>query len=134
MVAITATNNATPSLQSVLNRSRVEQARREADQAEANAQQLRAQANEEERRAQEGQEKVQALTAQVRQSEATYTAAVKGNTSEVPPATQDFIERLYKATSQKFAESGNALKTTVNSAPVINIQGQSTGRIVNIRA
>lgn len=134
MVAITATSNATPSLQSVLNRSRVEQAGREAEQAEANAQQLRAQANEEERKAQQGQEKVRTLTAQARQSDATYTSAVKGSTSEVPPETQDFIERLYKATSQKFADSGNALKTTANGSPVINIQGQSTGRIVNISA
>jgi type II secretory pathway pseudopilin PulG len=134
MVAITATSTATPSLQSALNRSRVEQAQREADQAEANAQQLRAQASEEERKAQDGQVKVRTLTAQASQSDTTYTSAVKGSTSEVPPATQDFIERLYKATSQKFADSGNPLKTTANSLPVINVQGQSTGRIVNITA
>ena len=46
MVAIGATNSATPSLQSVLGRARVEQARREADQAEANAQTLRQQADQ----------------------------------------------------------------------------------------
>ena len=102
MVAITATSNATPSLQSVLNRSRLEQG------------------------------KVRTLTSQARQSETTYTSAVKGRTAEVSPATQDFVERMYKATSQKFAESGNPLKTSANSSPVINVQGQSTGRIVNI--
>ena len=120
MVAITATNSATPSLPSVLNRSRVEQsARRQAGQAVVSAQQATALVNEKERKA-------------VRQSDATYTSAVKGRTSEVPPATQDFIERLYNATSHKFAESGNPLKTSANSSPVINVQGQSTGRIVNI--
>jgi hypothetical protein len=132
VVAITATNNATPSLPSVLNRSRVEQARRQADQAEASAQQPSALVIEKERQARVDQGRVRTLTSQARQSDATYTSAVKGRTSEVPPATQDFIERLYGATSQKFAESGNPLKTTANSPPVINVQGQSTGRIVNI--
>ena len=48
MVAITATNSATVSLQVTLNRMRLEQARREADQAEAYAQSLRAQADDQE--------------------------------------------------------------------------------------
>lgn len=134
MVAITATSSATPTLQSVLNRARVDQARREAEQAESNAQSLRAQANEEERKAQDGQSKVRALTAQSRTTDATYTASVKGNSSEVPAQTQDFLVRLYKATSQKFADSGNALKTHADAAPVVNGQGHATGRIVNVSA
>ena len=134
MVAITATSNATPSLQSVLNRSRMEQARRPPEQAEASAQQPNALDSENERKARVDQGRVRTLTSQARPSDATYTSAVKGRSSEVPRATQDFIERLYKATSQKFAESGNPLKTTADSSPVINVQGQSTGRIVNITA
>jgi len=134
MVAITATSTSSPSLQSVLNRSRIERARREADQAETNAQQLRAQADAEERKAQQGQEKVRELTAQGRQTDNTYTAAVKGNTSAVPTQTQDFLVRLYKATSQKFADSGNALKSNSNAGPVVNAQGQATGRILNTSA
>ena len=134
MVAITATSSATPSLQSVLNKTRVDQARREAEQAEANAQNLRAQADEEERRAQDGQSKVRTLSSQARTSDATYTAAVKGDQPEVPVQTQDFLERLYKATSQKFAANGNALKTNADAAPVVNSQGHATGRIVNISA
>jgi len=77
VVAITATSSATLSLQSMLNRTRVEQARREAEQAETNAQNLRAQANEEERKAQQGQDKVRTLTAQARQDDATYTSALQ---------------------------------------------------------
>lgn len=134
MVAITATSTSSPSLQSVLNRSRIERARREADQAETNAQQLRAQADAEERKAQQGQEKVRELTAQGRQTDNTYTAAVKGNTSAVPTQTQDFLVRLYKATSQKFADNGNALKSNSNAGPVVNAQGQATGRILNTSA
>lgn len=134
MVAITATSSATPTLQSTLNRARVDQARREAEQAESNAQSLRAQANEEERKAQDGQNKVRELTAQSRTTDATYTASVKGARSEVPAQTQDFLERLYKAASQKFADGGNALKTNADAKPVVNSQGQSTGRIVNVSA
>ena len=134
MVAISATNTTSPSLQSVLSRSRIEQARREADQAEANAQQLRGQADAEERKAQQSQSRVRELTAQGRQSDDTYTSAVKVNTSAVPAEIQDFLVRLYKANSQKFADNGNALKSNANAAPVVNAQGQATGRIVNTSA
>jgi hypothetical protein len=134
MVAITAANSATSSLQTVLNKTRIEQARREADQAEANAQSLRAQADEEERRAQEGQARVRNLSSQTRQQDGTYTSAIKANASAVPATTQDFMERLYKATSQKFADSGNPLKTDAKALPVVNSQGQSTGRILNLSA
>ena len=89
MVAITATSNATPSLQSVLNRSRVEQARREADQAEASAQNLRAQANEEERKAQQSQDKVRSLTAQARQDDATYASSLRNGGSALPAVNRE---------------------------------------------
>jgi len=134
MVAITATNSSTTSLQSVLNKARLDQARREADQAEINAQDLRSQADEEERKAKDGQEKVRTIGQQIRQQDSTYTSAIKGNASEVPVETQDFLIRLYKATSEKFAASGNSLKTDANASPVVNSQGQSTGQIVNVSA
>ena len=55
MVAISAANSATLSLQSVLNGARVAQARREADQAEANVQNLRQQADQAENEARQSQ-------------------------------------------------------------------------------
>lgn len=84
MVAITATSNATPSLQSVLNRTRVEQARSEALQAESNARNLRAQAIEEERKAQQSQDKVRTLTAQARQNDATYASSLQNDGVTLP--------------------------------------------------
>jgi len=134
MVAITATNSATSTMQSMLSKARLEQARRDADQAEANAQSLRSQAQEEERKAEDGQNKVRSISQQISQQDSTYTSAIKGTPSEVPAQTQDFLERLYKATSQKFAASGNSLKTNADALPVVNAQGQSTGRIVNVSA
>jgi len=134
MVAITATTNSSPSLQMTLMRSRLEQARREADQAETQAKDLRAQAQQAEREAQQGNETVRRISTELNQQAATYASPRRSSASAVPAKTQDFLERLYKATSQKFAAEGNALKTDSNAQPVINIQGQSTGRIVNIQA
>lgn len=85
MVAITSTNTATPSLQSVLSRARVLQARTEAEQAETKAQSLRSQADAAEVDAQKSQDKVRSLEANAR-------------------------------------------------TPIVNTQGQSTGRIINLRA
>lgn len=132
MVAITATNSLTPSPQAALGRARVEQAKREADQAEANAQDLRAQADSAELDAQKSQAHAKEVALRNRQSDPTYAPQLNASKSEVPEKTQDFLVRMYSASSQKFANSGNPLKTNPNAAPVRNTQGQTTGRIVNI--
>jgi hypothetical protein len=134
MATISATNSATVSLQSVLNRSRLEQARRQADQAEAEARDLRSQADQAEQDAQQGQQKVRSISSEIAKSATTYSPKVQGSQPEVPEQTQDFLVRLYQATSQKFADSGNALKTDANAPPVVNSQGQATGRILNTTA
>jgi hypothetical protein len=72
MVAIAATNSATPSLQSTLGKVRLEQARREADQAEINAQNLRAQADAAEQDAENSQGRVRDLTARQQREDPTY--------------------------------------------------------------
>ncbi len=140
MLALPATTNATPSLQSTLNRGRAEAARRTADQLESQAQSLRAQADQQETEApfdsQTTEPKVLALPPppKAEPENTTYTAQLRPAKAEVSPKTQDFLLRLYKATSQKFADSGNALKTDKDARPVLNTQGQATGRIVNIEA
>lgn len=134
MVAITATNSTTPSTQASLGRARLAQARREADQAEASARELRAQADEAERQAQDSQQNVRKVTARNQQEASTYSQPSASSTSEVPLKVQKLIEQMYSATSEKRAESGNALKTDVNAVAVVNTQGQATGRIVNVSA
>jgi len=133
MVAITATNSATPSIQTSLGRARVEQARRQADQAEATARDLRSQADEAERQADSSEDNLHKVTASVQQEEVTYKPPDK-STSEVPLKVQKLIEQMYSVTSGARAQSGNPLKTQANAAPVVNSQGQATGRIVNISA
>ena len=134
MVAITATTSASSSLQATLSKARIEQARREADSAEARASDLRSQADEAEREAQDRNQTARSLSAAGQTKDSTYTSALRRPSSEVPPATQDFLERMYTAVSPKFAASGNPLKPDGDTPPVLNSQGQSTGRILDIRA
>lgn len=79
MVAISATNSATPSLQLALGRSRLVQARREADQTEANAQNLRQQADSAELQAQKSQSNVRAQAARNQQLDSSYEPQIKGS-------------------------------------------------------
>ena len=133
MVAITATSSATPLLQAAVLRSKMEQAQREADRADAEAKSLQTQADDAERQANEERGLVRDLASQSRQLQsATYSR--NAATPEVPMKTQDFLVRLYGATSGKFAAGGNALKANANAAPVVNAQGQATGRILNLSA
>jgi septal ring factor EnvC (AmiA/AmiB activator) len=134
MATIAATSYATQSLQSMLSRSRVEQARREADSAENKAQSLRQQANAAEQEAQGRKANVRALKARESSSESTYSKAVQGDSGPVASTTQKFLEEMYRAASPKFAASGNPLKNDANAPPVLNTQGQSTGRILNLSA
>ncbi|MDD2879085.1 MAG: hypothetical protein PHQ58_01495 [Rhodoferax sp.] len=137
MAALAATNSATPSLQSSLIRNRLQAARREADQAQANVQTLRAQVDAAETTSQQTQGKVRSLTSQASQSsqtDPTYKAAVQASQSAVPVKTQELLFGLYDATSSRRQASGNGLKNNPDAAPVLNTQGQATGRIVNMSA
>jgi dTDP-4-amino-4,6-dideoxygalactose transaminase len=137
MVAITATNSATPSLQAALGRAKLAQAQNEASQAEDNAKQLRTQANEAEQQAQQSQNRVAQVANSNRQQDSTYGAPLQPSqprVSEVPVKVQKFIENLYRSTNPQRIASGNALKSNADSPPVINSQGQATGRILNLSA
>jgi type IV secretory pathway VirJ component len=134
MVAITATNSATPSVQASLGRVRLEQARREADQAEANARDLRTQADNAERQAESSQQNVRKLAVSNQREESTYSAPRAASAAEVPLKVQKLIEQMYAASSEQRTKSGNPLKTNAKAAPVVNTQGQATGRIVNVSA
>lgn len=137
MAALAATSSATPSLQSSLIRNRLQAARREADQAQANVQNLRTQVDAAEAESQKSQDKVRSLTgqaSQASQTDPTYKSRVKATQSTVPVKTQELLFGLYDATSVKRQATGNGLKNNPNAAPVVNAQGQTTGRIVNMSA
>lgn len=134
MVAIAATYSATPSTQVSLGQARLSQARRAAEQAEANAKNLRDQADSAEQQAQEKRQNVRTIASQDQSNPATYTKPSANSSTEVPNKVQRLVELAYLATSEKRAERGIFLKSDTNAAPVLNMQGQSTGRIVNVSA
>ncbi len=132
MVAISATNSATPSVQAALGRAKLVQAQNEASRAEDNAKQLRAQANEAEQQSQQSQAKVSQVAASNSRQSDTYREPTQTRSNEVPVKVQNFIENLYRSTNPQREASGNALKTKADAPPVINSQGQATGRILNL--
>ena len=141
MVAITATNASTPLKPVETSRGRLEQARRQADQAEANARELRALADQAEQEAQQRQSRVSTLGTQVAQesrarqsspADNTYAAQVKPGASTQTRQVQDFLVRISGVALTQFSVPDNPLKAGANQAPVLNAQGQSTGRIVNL--
>jgi hypothetical protein len=135
MVALRATDSSTLSLQQSLLQSRVAQAKRDAEQAETQAQSLRQQADRAEKDAQASRSTYQQTREQALRGEAaTYSVPGRSGTSAVPTKTQDFLVRMYNATADKFAAAGNPLKSASSPASSKNALGQTTGRIVNITA
>lgn len=117
----------------MLIRARLEAARRQAQQAESTVQDLRAQVEAAETEYGKRQDQVRSLTDQSRQSDSTYSSQVRSGAA-VPLKTQELIVGLYQATSSSRQADGKGLKSNPIAAPVVNTQGQATGRIVNFSA
>jgi len=143
MVALTAVSYETPSPEVSLGRARLEQARREADQAEAYARQMRATADQAEVDASKGADKVSALSNQVAQSQsqaqtrpqtdATYTSQLKKKL-EAPssPATQDALASLSTVARNGFSFPRNPLVAYSRASSLAGMTGAKTsGLIVN---
>ena len=134
MVAITATNSATPSLQASVSKARLEQARRDADQAESNAERLRSQADAAESEAQNGHNRVRELTSRSQQTDPTYKPKIQDAAPEVSAKEQELLVEAFKATGATHTTHASALKSSQDAPPVVNTQGQAIGRIVNVTA
>jgi hypothetical protein len=134
MATITASSNATTAIQASLARSRLAQAQREADQAQATANDLRTKADNADRDVQKSQNTVRDLAARSRQLDVTYDRQLRGNTSELPLKAQDLLANLYSSTNQINAIKGAANDKSNSPFIIVNSQGQATGRIVNVTA
>jgi len=134
MVAITATTYATPSAQSNLVRARLEQARNEADRAEADAKRLRDQADQAEQQAQQGQAKVGALTEQVAQTDATYTSQLRKKAAVAASRqVQQFMAPVAAVASNNYSFPSNPLTSPSNQWASAN-QKFPSGRLLNLTA
>lgn len=135
MGAITATTYDTPSPQASLGRARLEQARREADQAEAFARQMRSAAEQAEVEAQKGQEKVTTLSAQVVPSDGTYTSQVKKKMAPAESSTaqtaQTTLASISTVASNGFSFPENPLKAYSRASSLGGLGIKISGSIVN---
>ena len=134
MAGLAATNSATPSLQSTLIRSRLDAARREAEQAQATVNDLRAQVDAAEAESQKRQDKVRTLNGEVRQADPTYNAKIQESRVPLPVKTQASLFGLFSPTEAKRLASDVIQSTNPIGRDVINGQGQNTGRIINLSA
>lgn len=131
MVAITATSYATPSPQAMLSRTRLAQARSEADQAEANAKQLREQADQAEQQAQQGQAKVGALSEQVTQADSTYSSQLRKKVAVAESRqVQQFLAPVAEVAGNNFSFPSNPLKSAAKVWTTVN-QKASSGRLLD---
>lgn len=135
MGAITATTYDTPPPQASLGRARLEQARREADQAEAFARQLRSAADQAEVDAQKGQEKVSTLRTQVMQSDETYTSQVKKKVapaeSSTTQVTQTALASISTVAGNGFSFPENPLKAYSRASSLGGLGVKMSGSIVD---
>ena len=116
MVAITATSYATPPSQAWQGRARLEQVRREADRAEANARQLRAQADQAEQEVGKDNDRVRAVSAQVAQSDSTYSSSLRQQmASRQARQTQGALVPVATVAANGFAFSSNPLQSRSGS-------------------
>ncbi|NCP40071.1 MAG: hypothetical protein GW848_06150 [Rhodoferax sp.] len=143
MVTLAAINSATPSLQSMLIRSRVEQARREADQAEAYAQTLRQQADEQERVGQDARGRAQTLeTGAPTQQNTPDTGARAANrttsstsaVTQVRPNEPTYLQALsgvFKVAQPLLAMDLSATQKNVVKSSLFDAASTATGRLLN---
>lgn len=134
MAALAATNSATPSQRTSLIRNQLEAARRQAEQAQANEERLRQQVAQAESQTQNSNEKVRSLNRQLKQAsqtDPTYTSRLQSGQAAAAIKTQEWVNGLYSAV---IAKRGMTLNTSPSSTPVLNTQGQTTGRILNLSA
>lgn len=86
MVALAAISTATPSVQSSMMRSRLEAAKREADQAKTEVEQLRSEVSRAEANQQQRQDRVRRLAGE---ADPTYTARLQTRPAPLSGATQN---------------------------------------------
>ncbi len=128
MATIAATNSTTPSLQYAMIQRRLETARREADQADAEVQNLRQQSDQASAKLKQKQDQVKTLSSQASQNDPTYQARVQASQNAMPAKTQQRIADLYNSAKNSSLMSSNLLNNFKTSATL------GSGLLVNVSA
>jgi len=130
MATIAATNSATPSVQYAMLQRRLETARRDADQAAAEVQNLSQQTDQASSTLRQKQDQVKTLSSQVSQSDPTYQARVQASQNTIPTKTQQRVTDLYNSAKNSTLMSSNLLNSFRTSAS----QTLGSGLLVNVSA
>jgi chromosome segregation ATPase len=133
MASIAAINSTTPALQTALTQKRLEAARQEADQAEAEVQSLNSQVDAASAVLRQKQSEVKSLSQQVSQRDPTYQSSLQASRNTVPSKTQQLIVGLYSNVKNSTMASSNLLNNFKTSAEQAN-QTSNPGRYLNISA
>lgn len=135
MASISSLSGAQSAAQSGLAQLRLQQAKREAEQAEFTARVLQAQASDAQQRASDAQEKARAITtqsdqAQTEAGQARQGLAVIKSISQMGTQLSGVATRV--AEKLKLAEPVAPAQEA--AAPVVNTQGEVTGTVINTTA
>lgn len=138
MATVSSTSSAN---QYGLQQLRQQQARRNADQAELTAQTLKAQANDAQRVADRAQEDartlgVQSDQAQAKAGQARQGLAALGAAQQSGVQLSQTVDQVLgrRQASAATLPGSTAKATATVAAPVVNTQGQVTGKIINTTA
>jgi len=130
---------------------RLQQARRDAEQAEQTARSLSAQANQAQRQADQAQETARTITVQADQAQGDAGRARQGLASvqsvsqmgaQISRVAEQTVEKIQSGTSVQSSttapasttSSSASTSTSVKPPAVINTQGQVTGTLINVTA
>lgn len=124
--------SASPAMQYGLSQLRLQQTRRNAEQAEQAAQSLQAQAAAARRDADQADEKARSLEVDAAKAQSSAASARQG--LAMLQSTGDNEARLTRVSSNMVVQQSGQQSATSGKAPVVNAQGQVTGRVVNVTA
>ncbi|MDQ5879005.1 MAG: hypothetical protein QG638_1739 [Pseudomonadota bacterium] len=130
-MAVSSTSSAQSASSIISQQLRVQQAERNADQAEASARSLRQAAAAAQRNADRAQEGARTLQVQSAQADSAVGAA-RQQVASVASAIQ--LQGGFDAIREQIAASLQTLDQPVVSAAVVNAEGQTTGTLVNVTA
>jgi hypothetical protein len=141
MASISSLSGAQSAAQSGLAQLRLQQAKRDADQAEQTAQSLQAQARSAQQRASQAQDTARTITTQADQAQTSAGQARQGlavikSVSQMQTRLAGTVSRV----AEKLDAAVPAVPVAVHAAssppatPVVNVQGQVTGTVVNTTA
>jgi hypothetical protein len=135
MTTISSLSGAQSAAQSGLRQLRLQQAKRDAEQAEQVARALQAQAQAAQQNANEAVERARTITSQSDQAQATAGQARQGLAAVSTVAQmQGQLSGVVAQVTEKLAppKAAPAIKST--PVPVVNAEGQVTGTVVNTTA